>query len=316
LQRAWNRRGNFHEDANTTAYRIVHGEADGMPGLRIERYGDALIVLVLATCQEPHIEATCVALHTIAPTHRIVVRLHLDDLRREEAQTWHWIPPASAEAASTRGAVDAEEIIPVKELGVQLGVRPFAGLATGLYIDQRGTRAWLRKRVKGKRVLNLFAYTGVFSVSALAAGASEAVDVDLSAPSLAIAADNAQRAGVTNKHRTIKGDCREVLRSETARFDFVICDPPTAAMGDEGWILRRDYGELLALAWQKVAPGGTLVACCNTLHGKPFNLQETVTTACVGGVMVPAPDLGADLPQLPGFPEGRPFRLFCCEKPA
>jgi 23S rRNA G2069 N7-methylase RlmK/C1962 C5-methylase RlmI len=92
-----------------------------------------------------------------------------------------------------------------------------------------------------------------------------------------------------------------------------MCDPPTAAQGGDGWILRRDYPEVLRAACARLAPSGMLVACCNTIGGKPFPLMDVVTEATrAAGVTtsdVAVPALGEDLPALSGFPEGRPYRL-------
>ncbi len=306
IQRAWDRRAELYADAGTTAYRLVHGEGDFLPGLRIERLGDVLVVLVQAACATPHLPAVLAALTKRMPTARIVVREHLDDLRRA---------PTAARLADGSPLPPADTVVEVQERGVTLLATPFAGLATGIYVDQRGTRDWLRSRVVGKRVLNGFAYTGAFGVSALMAGAASAIDTDLAAPALAIASANARRNSVEARHRTLQGDCRTVLTDLSDSVDVVILDPPTAAQGSGGWLLRRDYPEILRLGWQRLAPGGLLLACCNTLHGKPFPLAETVDAACPGGIEEPGPDLGVDIPVLKGFPEGRPFRCAVRRKP-
>ncbi len=307
VTKAWTRRGGFHKDPKTTCYRIVHGEGDWLPGLRIERLGEVLVVVVSATCMAPFVQTVCKALHACSGGMAIVVREHLDDLRVEATSSWRWNPDG------TRGTVDPEAVITAKELGATITLRPFAGLATGIYIDQRETRAWLRKQAKGKRVLNLFAYTGVFSTSLLVGGAAHATDVDISGPSLAIAQANAAANHLTAKHAIAQRESREFLREATGTWDVIICDPPTAAQGDGGWILRRDYPELLPLAWQRLAPGGLLLACCNTLYGKPFPLHEELMKL-PGASEEKAPDLGDDLPQLPGYHEGRPFRLLVIRK--
>ena len=306
LARAWDRRAELHADPTTTAYRVAHGEADFLPGVRIERLGEVVVVLVQAACALPHLPALTAALAQRLPTARIVVREHLDDLRRA---------PAAARLADGSPLPPAETTVEVLERGVRLLATPFAGLATGLYLDQRGTRDWLRPRVVGKRVLNGFAYTGAFGVAALVAGAAEATDTDLAAPALATAAANARLNGVEDRHSTLQGDCRAVLNNLSTPVDVLIVDPPTAAQGSGGWLLRRDYPEVLGLAWSRLAPGGLLVACCNTLHGKPFPRAEAVATACPGGREEPGPEIAADIPLLKGFPEGRPFRIAARRKP-
>ncbi|MCK6488696.1 MAG: class I SAM-dependent methyltransferase [Planctomycetes bacterium] len=304
LARVWERRAALHADPATDCYRVVHGEADFLPGLRIERYGAVLVVVVLAGCIIPHLDPLCQALAALQPGSQIVIKDHRDDLRRKDVAVRRW----------GGGAVDPEQVVVVRELGVALEARPCAGLATGVYVDQRTTRAWLRPQAAGRRVLNLFAYTGAFSASLLAAGAAAATDVDLAAPSLAVAAANARLNGVAERHRSVHEDCRRFLAAPGDGFDVVIVDPPTAAQGGDAWVLRRDYPGLLRLAWTRVAPGGLLVACCNTLHGKPFPLEETV--AALGGAVVETPGPADDIPPMRGFPEGRPWRLAAARKTA
>ena len=306
IQRAWERRADLHaaaQSGQTTCYRVVHGEADYLPGLRVERYADVMVVVVLAECLTPHLDALCRALLGCLPTATVVVRDHRDDLRVRETASWRWLPDGKKEV------LDPQAMVIGHELGVPVAIRPYAGLATGIYVDQRPTRAWLRPQVAGKSVLNLFAYTGLFSTSLLHAGATSALDVDLSAPALAQAAENAQLAGVASRHRTEHGECRKVLTALDQTFDRIIVDPPTSAQGEGGWILRRDYPEVLRLAWAKLAPGGMLLACCNTLHGKTLGVAEALAAACPDGRSIPTPALGDDVPQMKGFPEGRPYQL-------
>jgi 23S rRNA (cytosine1962-C5)-methyltransferase len=306
IARAWERRAALHADATTTCYRVVHGEADFLPGLRVERYADVLVVLVRADCIAPHIEAVCTTLQQLMPAARIVVRDHRDDLRRTPVADRRW---------PTGATLDSAESVVGRELGVPVAIRPFNGLATGIYVDQRATRVWLHPQAAGKRVLNLFAYTGLFSVSLLQAGATAALDVDLSGPALAIARENAALAGVSAAHRTQQGEARKVLAGLNEQFDVVIVDPPTSAQGDGGWILRRDYPEVLTLAWERTAPGGLLVACCNALHGKPYPLAASLAGACPSGRAVPVPEPAEDVPLARGFPEGRPWQLAAVRKP-
>jgi len=300
---AWERRAGFHADPDTDCYRVVHGEADGLPGLRVERYADVLVVLVLADCAAPAVDAVCAAAARALPRARIVVRDHRDDLRvRDVATRLH----GGAE-------VDPEATVIGREFGLGYPLRPFAGLATGLYVDQRATRRWLRARCGGARVLNLFAYTGAFSLALLAAGAAQATDVDLSAPALTRGREAADLAGFANRYRQEHADCLEWLAASTATFDLIISDPPTAAQGGGGWIARRDYPRLFALALPRLAPGGMLVAASNTMGGKPLALDDLAREASAAlGLPLRterAPELDGDIPQLAGFPEGRPYRL-------
>lgn len=305
LRRAWARRAALHGDPATDCYRIVHGEGDHLPGLRVERYAGVLVVVAFADCMVPWLDAIIAVLRELSPKSAIVVKQHAEDLRRAEiATTVRWAPPGVE--------LDAHRVVIASELGVRYPLTPAGGLATGLYVDQRATRIWLCSRCAGARMLNLFAYTGAFSLSGLIAGAAHACDVDLSAPALARASEAAALNGVADRHRTLRLDCGRFLGETAETWDLIICDPPTAAQGGDGWVLRRDYPALLAQAAARLAPGGLLVACCNTLHGKPFPLAEAVRAT--GLNPIEGPPLGEDLPQLQGFPEGRPFRLVAARR--
>ena len=303
IAKAWARRGRFHHDRSTDCYRVVHGEADGLPGLRVERYADVLVVVVFAACINPYIDAITTALAAHLPNARIVVREHFDDLRRSGVATRMIHGDLPGPESEVEG----------REFDVRLPLQPFAGLATGIYVDQRGTRRWLRKQCRDARVCNLFAYTGLFSLSLLQAGAASAIDVDLAAPALERATLAAARNGWSDKHRVAHSDCATWLADCRENFDIMICDPPTAAQGGgQGWVARRDYPALLTLALQRLASGGLLVACSNTLGVKPADpeacLREAASNTGIGVELLAAPALDPDLPQLAGFPEGLPFR--------
>lgn len=311
LERAWDRRAALHADPATDCYRLVHGEADFLPALRIERYGPVFVVLVLAECMTAHVDPVCRALAKKAaaiPEFVIVVRDHKDDLRKEGVSTRRF----QAVTASV-ATLDPEAVVIGKELGLSYPLRPFGGLATGLYVDQRATRKWLAAHAAGARVLNLFAYTGAFSLHLLASGAADATAVDLAGPALKRAEEAAALNGLGDRHRIVKSDCRVFLAASSDLYDIIIVDPPTAAQGGDGWVLRRDYPEVLRLAFLRLAPGGLLLACCNTLGGKPYPLADAVREAAKAAAVatrdVAAPPLGEDLPQIQGFPEGRPHRL-------
>jgi 23S rRNA (cytosine1962-C5)-methyltransferase len=303
LTRAWDKRAALHADPQTDCYRVVHGEADFLPGLRVERYASVFVVLVLADCATPYVDELCRSLQRRVPEAVVVRRDHRSDLRREDVTSRRF----------GGGDLDPETVVIGSELGVRYPLRPFAGLATGIYVDQRATRAWLMPQAAGARVLNLFAYTGAFSLALLKAGAASAIDVDLAGPALARASEAATLNGVADRHAIHQGDCRKYLTGTTQEFDLIVCDPPTAAQGGDGWILRRDYPEVLRAAFTRLAPGGMLVACCNTLGGKPFPLADIVAEAARGAAgpiaEVPIPALGEDIPLLGRFPEGRPYRL-------
>lgn len=302
---AWARRAALHADPATDCYRLVHGEGDALPGLRIDRYGPLLVATVLARCIRPHLDAVLAELADRLSPALVVVHEHYDDLRRAPPASWRW----------PEGGAVPEVEIEGRELGVRYRLRPASGLNPGLYVDQRATRAWLMPQAAGRRLLNLFSFTGAFSLALLAAGATEAWDVDLAQPALRRAAEQAALNGVAERHRTCRAEARAFCAAAGERFDLIVIDPPTAAQGAGGWVARRDYPELLRLAWRLLAPGGVLVAISNTL-GRALPLARLLAASCPGSEPLPGPPLGDDLPQLPGFPEGRPFVLAAVRRPA
>ena len=296
LARAWDRRAQLHEDPHTNCYRIVHAEADFLPGLRIERYGNCCVLLIQAACIQSHLPAIHAALIERIPDLVLVERDHLDDLRRRETRS-----------RIICGTVPPDGVIMARELGVTVPVAPFDDLATGIYVDQRATRGWLRERCAQARVLNLFSYTGLFSISLLHAGAARAEDVDIAAPALAVAEQMASLNHLADRHQTHQAHARDWLQSANTDYDIILIDPPTAAQGAGGWVARRDYPELLELATARLAPGGILVAVTNTI-GKRFDLLGHCDAAGIG-LAADAPPLGDDIPQKKGFPESRPHRV-------
>ena len=237
LQRAWELRANLHQDKQTTTYRIVHAENDFIPGLRVERYGDCFVLQIRAGCLLPFKQAFCAELERLAQSivdqPILVWREHLDDLRRQgthserlDGQECH-----------------PEEVVWALEQGVRWPCTPFDGLATGIYVDQRGTREWLRQRCEGKRVLNLFAYSGLFSLSLLQAGAASADDVDLAAPALALGAQAAADNGLSDDTISIRLIALPGAKQQQQQFDIIICDPPTAAQGNNAEKNRQGLAE-------------------------------------------------------------------------
>jgi 23S rRNA (cytosine1962-C5)-methyltransferase len=139
-----------------------------------------------------------------------------------------------------------------------------------LFLDQRDNRQRVRTVATGQSVLNLFAYTGSFSVAALAGGASAVTSVDLSRTALEWAARNAARIGAGERHRVIADDAFDVLARMHARgerFDLVIVDPPSYSTSKRGrFQVTKDYSDLCRAALLVLNDGGTLVGCLNH-HG-------------------------------------------------
>jgi 23S rRNA (cytosine1962-C5)-methyltransferase len=304
----------------TDAFRLVHGEADGLPGLAIDRLGRCLRVLLsgraCAQVAERAVDATLRALHgELGGDPPVVEVLHL----RER-------PPGTLEGVRLqRGHLssalqDGSERLVVRERGLQFEVDLGLGEPTrpspsfGLFLDQRENRARLAAHARGTRWLNLFAHTGAFTTALLAAGAAEVVSVDLSAAWLRWLEDSIVRNGLdAARSRNVRGDSRRWLERlpEGECFDGIVLDPPTAAAaGRRFWSVRRDLEPLVERALARLAPGGCLLVSRNDRAGGRELPGLVARAATRVGVMLadvaPAPP-GEDFPTLAGFPEGDPF---------
>jgi 23S rRNA (cytosine1962-C5)-methyltransferase len=308
--------GRAQDVDGTNAFRLVHGEADGLPGLAVDRLGDCLRVLVsgraCAQLTERAVDALARALGTEPPVIEVI---HL----RER-------PVGALECVRlARGSLpellrSGDERLVVRERGlrfeVDLGLDdPLRSSPThGLFLDQRDNRARLAARARGGRWLNLFAHTGAFSVALLAAGAHEVVSVDLSAAWLRWLEDAIARNGLdAARSRAVRSDSRRWIErlSPDERFDGIVLDPPTAAAaGRRFWSVRRDLEPLVAASLSRLRPGGALLVCRNDRGGGRDLAALVERAATRAGVRLaelsPAP-AGEDFPSLQGFPEGDPF---------
>jgi 23S rRNA (cytosine1962-C5)-methyltransferase len=318
VARALARRGALLEaGADTDAVRLVHGEADALPGLAVDRLGPLLRVLVTGRAALPLRERALAALLAaklpgLPADPPVVEVVHL----RER-------PPGAL--VCVRLVSGAREAIP-DPLVVREGVLRFrveSGLAeptrphpgVGFFPDQRDNRARLAARAaRGGRYLNLFAHTGGFSAALLAGGADEVFSVDLSGPYLAQLEENLLRSGLgLERHHTVRREARRFLAEldPALRFDGVVIDPPTAAAsGRRFWSVRRDLAPLTADALARLVPGGFLLLTRQDRAGRgrlePL-LTSAATNARIRLATVEAAPAGADFPQLHGFPEGAPF---------
>jgi 23S rRNA (cytosine1962-C5)-methyltransferase len=256
----------------TPHYRVVHGEADGLPGLVVDRYGDILVAQITTAGMDAVREALVEALVKVFKPQGVLLRN--DSSSRELEGLERGIELAYGEVPQ-----DVELL----ENGARFLVRPWDGQKTGWFYDQADNRARLPRYVQGKRVLDLFSYMGGWGVQALRHGASEAVCVDASKLALAQCRVNADLNGVGEGLKTLEGDVFEVLknlREERERFDVVICDPPA-------FIKRRKdvtpgleaYRRVNQMAMQVMARDGILVSCSCSHHLQREKLPELMWAA-------------------------------------
>lgn len=284
------------------AMRLVHAEADGIPGLIVDRYDDTLVAQFLSAGVECHKEL--IAAELLAGTGARSLYERSD----AEVRLLEGLAPRVGLIAGCAPRVPLE----IKENGVSYGVDVTAGQKTGFYLDQRENRALLREWVFGD-VLNCFCYTGAFSICALKGGAQSVTSIDSSADAVLLAQANARRNGLESEHASwICADVFRALRGfrDAARqFDVVILDPPkfapTTAHVEKA---ARAYKDINLLGFKLLRPGGLLLTFSCSGGVGPELFQRIVAGAAadaqVDATIVARLSAGADHPVHLAFPEG------------
>jgi 23S rRNA (cytosine1962-C5)-methyltransferase len=272
LERAIVRRAGLEHEAN--AYRLVHGEGDGIPSLIVDRYDRWLVVQLMSAGLE-HFRAELVeALRQITGAEGILARNDVP-LRVKEGL------PTTVELL--HGTVPDE--IEVHEHGVRYLAAPWRGQKTGAFLDQRENRALVGRIARG-RALDCFSYHGSFALH-LARGADSVVALDASAHALTRAEENFRRNGLTNG-TFVEANAFEYLKArerERARFDTVVLDPPAFAKTRPALPgAMRGYKEINLRAMRLLAPGGLLfTASCSYHLTKPLFLEMIESAAADSG---------------------------------
>jgi 23S rRNA (cytosine1962-C5)-methyltransferase len=274
--------------ALTTTFRWVHGEGDRLPGIHVDLYDDVAVVR--------HDGAGARAFYATLPQLLL--------------ETGRAIGLRRVVDRDQRSDLDEREVL---ENGIRFGVDLARGQKGGLFLDQRENRAEIGRRARGKTVLNLFGYTGGFSLYAAAGGALRTDTVDAAAPALAAARRNFERNGLPLDQAGFHaGDAfafLEEARRRGQRWDIVISDPPSFAPSQKALVAARGaYRRLHALAAAVVAPGGLFCPASCSSH---FDRQEFLASVTEGvaraGRRWKLEELrgaGFDHPVLPIFPEG------------
>jgi 23S rRNA (cytosine1962-C5)-methyltransferase len=260
LESALQLRGLLGYDSPDGAARLVFSEGDGLSGLIVDRYAEYLVVQVTALAVAVRLPQIVPMLVDLARPQGILLRWEQDIVRAEGLDP----APGLAWGRAPEGPVE------ILDQGLRYGVDLAEGQKTGLYLDQRENRAAAARYLNGRRVLDMFCYTGGFSLAAAALGkAREVLGFDSSQRAVAQARANAERNGVGNV-RFECGDAFETLhalKAAGARFDGLVLDPPKFARSRSGVEdALRAYARLNRLAIEVLAPGGTLVTCSCSGH--------------------------------------------------
>jgi 23S rRNA (cytosine1962-C5)-methyltransferase len=287
------------------AMRLVHGEADGLPGLVVDRYGDLLSVQFLASGVERFKPQLAELLMQTSGVKRIYERSDANARTLEGlAESTGWL----------KGSGPTE--VTISEHGWKLTLDVAEGHKTGYYLDQRDNRKAFADAVRHygcRRVLNCYSYTGGFSVAALAGGAAEVTSVDSSAPALARAEAHVALNGFdASRHTTLDADVNQTLRralEEGQRFDAIVLDPPKfAASVTQAERASRAYKDINRLALKLLEPGGLLFtfSCSGGISADLFHkiVAGAAIDAQVDGLIVGRLGAAPDHPMTLLFPEG------------
>lgn len=291
----------------TNAFRLVNGEGDGLPGLTVDHYDRYLMIQLYCEGWRPHLPLVAEVLQQLVKAQGIYEKQR----PRETRDLGHKQGKKLSRLLTGKSVAGK---IQVRENGLNFLIDLEEGLNTGLFLDQRRNRADLMARVRGKRVLNLFSYTGAFSVAAAAAGADLVTSVDVSAGYLDWARENFRANRLDERrHEVIAGDCFDVLASlQKGRrsFDLILMDPPSFSTTATGrFTTRQGTSELVAAAFPLLKDGGLLISSSN--HQK-IDLAEYLKelrrgVLQAGGELRVIQNYGQpeDFPYPVTFPEGR-----------
>ena len=285
--------------------RLVHGEADGLPGLIVDRYGEVLSAQFLSAGMERWRDALADILLAATGCTRLYERSD-SGVRALEG--------LEPRAGWLRG--DGPTDLVIREHGWRLHLDVAQGHKTGFYLDQRDNRALFARWVRHfglQRVLNCYCYTGGFSVAALAGGAQQVVSVDSSAPALDKARANVALNGFdAARHEALDADVNAFLRQQLqagASFDAIVLDPPKfAPTASHAERAARAYKDINRLALKLLAPGGLLLtfSCSGGVGAELFHkiVAGAAADAGVDGALLQRLEGAPDHPTTLVFPEG------------
>jgi 23S rRNA (cytosine1962-C5)-methyltransferase len=309
LQRALAHRTRLYD---APFYRLVHAEADGLPGVIIDRFGELAVIQPNAAWADLLIAPLVAALQEVTGVTTVIMN------GTGRARTLEGLEEKTDVLVGT--APDAPVQVPMN--GAIYMADVMGGQKTGLFFDQRPNHAFAAGLSKGARVLDMFSHVGGFGLAALAADAASVLAVDGSAPALELAEQGAAAMGVADRFETRKGDAFDVLAAlaeEGATFDVVICDPPAFAPSKSSLEAGlRAYERIARLAASLVAEGGYLTLC-SCSHAADLTKFRNASARGIGrggrrGQIIHTGFAGPDHPLLPhlaesGYLKALTFRL-------
>ncbi len=310
VRAAIDRRAGLAKSPDTTAYRLVHAEADMIPGLVVDRYGDVVVVQFLTAGVERARDSILSAIEACTDARGVFDRSDTSSRAREGlAASVGWV---------RGGPIEAIDMI---EHGLRFSVNVATGQKTGFYLDQRVNRALVAPFARGRAVLDAFCHTGGFGIHALRAGAASVTFVDSSAPALHGLRLNLEANGLDAASceivQTDVFDALRNLRDAGRRFDLVVLDPPKFAMSRHQLDKAlRAYKDINLLAMELLSPGANLAtfSCSQAVDLASFTMavswagvdsRRDVQILCRLGQ-------SEDHPVLASFPESEYLKGLLC----
>ncbi len=269
VERAAAMRAELFAGGETTAWRVINSEGDELPGLVVDKYGDILVAQVLTAGMARLSNLWLNSLESLLSPDVILER---GERARREALTDEGHGPTVL-----RGSLKPGPCV-IREHGLEYEIDPEGGQKTGFYLDQRDSRQAVRMHAEGRSALNLFGYTGAFSVAAGAGGAEHVVHVESSAPARELACRNWARNGLPEERlEAIGEDVFRFLRRVKDSYDLIVLDPPPFAR-DRGSLDRalRAYKDLNLWAFCRARPGALIWSFSCSQHVSPDLFQKVV----------------------------------------
>jgi len=252
LQRALEKRSGLF-DQHTNAYRCVHGESDGFPGLVLDRYANVAVMKLYSPAWLPRLQEISGIIADVLRPESLVLRLSRNLQGGIDGQTIHG-PPIQAPVI-------------FQESGLRFEADVVRGQKTGFFLDQRENRRAVAELARGREVLNAFSFSGAFSVYAARGGATKVTDLDISAHALESARRNWELNSSKAPHETIQADAFDWLAETDRKFGLIILDPPSLAKREsERAAAIRAYNKLAALGITHLQRRAILVACSCSAH--------------------------------------------------
>jgi 23S rRNA (cytosine1962-C5)-methyltransferase len=311
LIKAWNLRQDLLELAETDAYRVVHAESDGLPGIILDRYGD-WAVLQLLTAGAERWRQTLLEIIKEQGWFSAVYERSDTEVRALEG--------LNQRAGLLYGEGKPEEVV-IREGSLRFHVNLAQGQKTGFYLDQRQSRSLVAQRAAGVHALDAFCYSGAFTLALLAGGAAQVTSIDSSDQAIAELETNLNLNAfsldqVERRQADVFQDLRQ-LRDEGRQFDLIVLDPPKfAPTRQQAQSAARGYKDINLYAFKLLKPGGELFTFSCSGGVEPELFQKIVAGAAVDAqreaIIVRWLDQATDHPVSLAFPEGRYLKGLHC----